>query len=116
MTWMVLLLGDDTHPEWNEAVKQWLELAKISGLRTEDYEDDLPSDGEHFRKFWSEYEADPENAPSGQEIIAGIHAGGISGWLNSLNKKSTGGKIEDHRIPAPPRLEFDYQPLRNIRT
>jgi hypothetical protein len=115
-TWMILLAGDQADPEWNQAVKQWLELAKISGLRTEDYKDELPSDAEHFRKFWREYEADPGPAPSGQEIIYGIHAGGISGWINSLNRKTSGGRIEDHRTPRPAvRAEFNYQPLKDIK-
>lgn len=116
MLWMVRLTGDTAHPEWAESVKQWVEEAKVSGLRTEDYRDDLPSDAEHYRKFWNEYQADAEPAPSGQEIVSGIHAGGFSSWLNSLNKKSSGGKIEDHRIPAPPRAELDYQRLGSIRT
>jgi hypothetical protein len=120
MLWMVRLTGDTAHAEWNESVRQWLEEAKVSGLRTEDYKDDLPSDADHYRKYWQQYQAEPESAPSGQEIISGIHAEGISGWLSSLNKKSPGGRIEDHRIPAPPKLpERDYmqvQHLRDIRT
>jgi hypothetical protein len=121
MTWMVLLAGDKEHAEWGQAVKQWLELAKLSGLRTEDFKDDLPSDAEHFRKYWREYEAERDPAPSGQEIIAGIHAGGISGWLNALNKKTSGGKIEHWSDPKPPkpvpeREYMDVQRLRDVRT
>jgi len=112
LPWLVLLHGDDAHPEWGPAIHQMTEVCKISGYRTEDHRDELPSDAEHHRRTWDNARKSAP-VPGGSEIIAGMHADMFNSWLGKLSQRGTGGTVEDRRRPAIPRPELDYKsPLR----
>jgi len=97
-----LLSGNKGGHLWDEAVEFMDYLCERSGYRTEERK--LPTDAEHYRKFWHEIYAranPPVPEQSGAEIISGLHAQqqaiyDVAREQGRLERTVT----EDHRQPG----------------
>jgi hypothetical protein len=95
-------LRDRDDYEHDAAVGYMLHLCEVSGFRTEDYSDVLPSDAEQARRSWDQVYADPaayprEPVPSGRDVLA-MDTAEI---LNAALERSP-SKIDDYRGARPP--------------
>jgi hypothetical protein len=108
-------LRDREHPEHGPAVQHWLHLCRISGLRTEDFATELPTNAEQAKRFWdSVFEnASPAEAPSsGSQVIEAYHAEMTVRAANAALEASPAQA--DHRdIPAGAR-EVPARPSMNV--
>lgn len=98
-------LRDRDHPEHVAAVGYWLHLCRVSGLRTEDFAAELPSDAEQAKRYWDQVYADanpPQPPPSGREVAAAVHAEMTVMGVNKALENSP-ARIDDYRRPGPPR-------------
>jgi len=105
-----LLLRHDTgSPEWPRAVEEFTELAKRSGLRT----DDLPSEGEAMAQAMTALMPDAAQAmadlaPNAADVMAQTVA-------EVTNKNLTPDYVDDYRTPAVPRIARDYMRVETLR-
>jgi hypothetical protein len=113
------VLRDRDHPEHSAAVDHMLHLCAVSGFRTENYSDELPSDAEQGRKFWDDVYANaqhPEPAPTGREVADAVRAEMIVAGMNKALEDSP-SRIDDFRRPAPPRNAVvpQYRQVQSLR-
>lgn len=106
------------HPFLHAEAMENLEwLCKRTGYRTDELS---KQDSERAKKYWdSVYEKanQPGPVPSGAEVVSGFHQQmqanmKVSQEQGHLDRT----RVEDHRKPAAPRPELDYQRLANIKT
>lgn len=103
-------LSDESHPEHDAAVDHMLYLATVSGFRTEDYADRLPSDARAAQRFWDEMYANanpPQPPPSGREIVEALHT---EMTISAVNKSLGPSRVDDFRGPAMPKPPVPDRP------
>lgn len=99
-----------------EAMENLSFLCRRTGFRTDELS---AEDSRKAKAYWDNvYEkanqAGP--APSGAEVVSGFHQQQFANWKATAEQSRLDHDVvEDHRIPKPPRLEFDYQRLSSVR-
>lgn len=84
---IVLMPGNEDHPERDEAIACLEQLCLWSGYRT----DRLPKDTDAYRKHWDDILAQanpPEPAPSGAQVMADDKAAAERGAMALRNRRS----------------------------
>lgn len=113
-------LRDRDDPEHDAAVEYMLHLCQVSGFRTEDHADELPSDAEQARRFWDQVHADAvagmaaDPAPSAAGVMKQFEA-----EVENMALQGHPSEVSDYRDPrtAVPRAvpERDYMQVPNLR-
>lgn len=90
-----------------------LQLCPVSGFRTDDNADELPSDALMAKRFWDQVCADanpPQPSPSGAQVMAAVHAEmAVAGANKALEASPT--RVDDYRRPGPGR---DYMQVPRV--
>jgi len=112
-------LQDKAHPEHDAAIEHMLHLCTVSGFRTEDFSDRLPSDARAAARFWDEvYQSanPPQPPPSGREVMDQVHAEMTVAMANKALERSP-SRIDDFRGPAMPKPvpQRDYMEVPRLK-
>jgi len=96
----IIIAGDRKHPEWECAVDELVLLCGMADIKRNDPR--LPDPMDNIRAFWDHVRAEanpPVPSPSGQDVMAEIHAGMQDAALQKAGEQTVNA-IEDHRPKA----------------